>query len=161
MKTKYNILLISFFILLGCSEITHSNKIINIDVKRLTVLKASYPLMFYNDNSVGSDVSKPIYSDTIIILKNKLSEQYKFNNLNKIKYLDSISLCKLVLKNDLYHFGQNKEKFILLQPFLSLKKKGDTIKIFAVTWGASYYEQQHCVELERILIQNYLPNNSN
>jgi len=153
MRIKHNILLISFLILLGCSETSHSNRIINLVTKKITLLKTSYHYKIFKDG-VGPDTTKPIYSDTIIILNNELSREYKFNNIHKIKYLDSASLCKMI---NLYD-----EKRIVFKPFLFLERKSDTIKIFAITWVTKFYDFENhnapCVELERELIQSYLPN---
>jgi len=74
--------------------------------------------------------------------------------VQKIKYLDSVSLCELVRKSF------EKEK-IYMKPFLLIERKEDVVNIFAVTWAISYYDfktdsdKPHCVELYRELLQEY------
>ena len=153
MKTKLYILFVSFLVVSSCSETNHSKKGFNLDSKKMSILKISYPIKS-NPFTIGMDTESPIYSDTIIVLRNELSKHYKLLNVQKIKYLDSVSFCKLVRESF------EKEK-IYMKPFLLIERKEDNIKIFAVTWSISYYDfktdsdKPHCIELYRELLQEY------
>ena len=104
------------------------------------ILKTSFEFKHYEDG-IGADKNKPIYSDSILILKNKYSGQYNFVNISKKKIIDSVKLCKSVFEND--------DKFILMQPFLLIEKHNDSLKKYAVTWGAQYHKGKRCIELWR------------
>ena len=103
-------------------------------------LTTSYHFKVFNDG-VTKDLSKPEYSDSIIILKNKYSDLLELSHINngKCKLLDSIDICKLSLNYD-----KNR---IVMKKILIIETDGKQTKLISTNWLPQYSKPLRFIEL--------------
>jgi len=116
------------------------NDLISNDKNLYKDLTTSYHFKVFNDG-VTKDLSKPEYSDSIIILKNKYSDLLELSHINngKCKLLDSIDICKLSLNYD-----KNR---IVMKKILIIETDGKQTKLISTNWLPQYSKPLRFIEL--------------
>jgi hypothetical protein len=116
------------------------NDLISKDKNLYRDLTTSYHFKLFNDG-VTKDLSKPEYSDSIIILKNKYYHLLELSHINdgKCKLLDSVDICKLSLNYD-----KNR---IVMKKILIIVMDGKQTKLISTNWLPQYSKPLRFIEL--------------
>jgi hypothetical protein len=145
MKKTIKIIYLSLLLLLtSCLNKNNiSDKVNDLILKDKNLYKdltTSYHFKVFNDG-VTKDLSKPEYSDSIIILKNKYSDLLELSHINngKCKLLDSIDICKLSLNYD-----KNR---IVMKKILIIETDGKQTKLISTNWLPQYSKPLRFIEL--------------
>jgi hypothetical protein len=144
MKKTIKIIYLSLLLLTSCLNKNNiSDKVNDLILKDKNLYKdltTSYHFKVFNDG-VTKDLSKPEYSDSIIILKNKYSDLLELSHINngKCKLLDSIDICKLSLNYD-----KNR---IVMKKILIIETDGKQTKLISTNWLPQYSKPLRFIEL--------------
>jgi len=151
MTLRLSLFMLLFLLFFGCKKVEKEpnlTKIINSEISNnpaiLKMLTNGYEFK-YSEGGIGRDFAKPIYNDSIVILKNSSTQHLDISKINygKTILIDSVALCNLSHAYDL--------KNQIIRSFLQVISLNTSkqYKLELKNWVPQYIDDTYkCVEFD-------------